>query len=142
MEDRKQTDSPEDWKNVSEKEWKKRLTAGQYRILRQKGTEAPFSGEYNNHFEKGIYVCAACGQELFPSSKKYDADTGWPSFRATISEDNVERVPDHSLPVERTEVICSHCGGHLGHVFDDGLQPTGEHFCIDSLALRFVPDNR
>jgi peptide-methionine (R)-S-oxide reductase len=136
-----QSPPTQQWKSLSEKEWKQRLTQDQFYILRRKGTERPFSGEYNNHYEKGIYVCAACGQELFSSETKYDAGTGWPGFWAAVSEANIEKVPDHSLPVERTEVICSRCGSHLGHVFDDGPEPTGEHFCIDSLALKFVPEN-
>lgn len=141
MDDKEERVTPENWKKVSENEWKKRLETEQYYILRQKGTEAPFSGKYDSHYEKGIYKCAACGQDLFSSKTKYDAGTGWPSFWSAISEDNIERVPDHSLPIKRTEVTCSRCGSHLGHVFNDGPPPTGEHFCIDSLALKFVPDN-
>lgn len=125
---------------ISEEEWKKRLSAEQFRILRKKGTEAPFSGKYNDFYEKGIYSCAGCGQKLFSSSSKYDAGTGWPSFWEAISEDNIERIPDYSLGMKRIEVICSRCGGHLGHVFDDGPAPTGEHFCIDSISLNFNPE--
>ncbi|WP_209679813.1 peptide-methionine (R)-S-oxide reductase MsrB [Methanohalophilus levihalophilus] len=137
----KKSETSENWKRVSDAEWKKRLKPEEYHILRQKGTEAPFSGEYDNHYKAGIYKCAACGQDLFSSKTKYDAGTGWPSFWSAISEDNIERVPDYSLMMKRTEVTCSRCGSHLGHVFDDGPPPTGEHFCIDSLALKFVPDD-
>ncbi|RNI12976.1 peptide-methionine (R)-S-oxide reductase [Methanohalophilus sp. RSK] len=127
----------ENWNQISEEEWKKRLSAEQFRILRKKGTEAPFSGKYNDFYEKGIYSCAGCGQELFSSSTKYDTGTGWPSFQEAVSEDNIERIPDYSPGMKRIEVICSRCGGHLGHVFDDGPAPTGEHFCIDSISLNF-----
>ena len=140
MEDKSKSDTTENWKSVSEREWKKRLKPEEFHILRQKGTEAPFSGKYDKHDKKGIYKCAACGQDLFSSETKYDAGTGWPSFWAAVSEDNIERVADYSLMMKRTEVTCNRCGSHLGHVFDDGPKPTGEHFCIDSLALKFAPD--
>ena len=121
----------------SEEEWKKILTPEQYRVLRKKGTETPWSGEYVDTKEKGVYKCAACGAEIFSSETKFDAHCGWPSFYAPIDKDKVELKLDTSLFRERTEVLCAKCGGHLGHVFDDGPQPTGERFCINSASLDF-----
>jgi len=121
----------------SEEEWKKILTPEQYRVLRKKGTETPWSGEYVDTKEKGVYKCAACGAEIFSSETKFDAHCGWPSFYAPIDKDKVELKLDTSLFRERTEVLCAKCGGHLGHVFDDGPQPTGERFCINSVSLDF-----
>ena len=121
----------------SEEEWKKILTPEQYRVLRKKGTETPWSGEYVDTKEKGVYKCAACGAEIFSSETKFDAHCGWPSFYAAIDKDKVELKLDTSLFRERTEVLCAKCGGHLGHVFDDGPQPTGERFCINSVSLDF-----
>jgi len=121
----------------SEEEWKKILTPEQYRVLRKKGTETPWSGEYVDTKEKGVYKCAACGAEIFSSETKFDAHCGWPSFYAPIDKDKVELKLDTSLFMERTEVLCAKCGGHLGHVFDDGPQPTGERFCINSASLDF-----
>ncbi|MBI2613269.1 MAG: peptide-methionine (R)-S-oxide reductase MsrB [Candidatus Levybacteria bacterium] len=127
-----------DLKNVTEGEWKKRLTPEQFNILREKGTEAPFSGRFYKNFEKGMYECAACGQELFASSTKFDSDCGWPSFDRSL-EGNIELKNDNSLGIQRTEALCSNCGSHLGHVFDDGpKETTGKRFCINSISLNFT----
>ena len=119
-------------------EWRKILTPEQYRILREKGTERAFSGKYDRNHEHGIYRCAACGLDLFRSEEKYDSGTGWPSFTAPIAPGNVVTRPDNSFFTHRTEVLCARCGGHLGHVFDDGPMPTGKRYCMNSAALQFV----
>ena len=123
--------------SVSKEEWRKELAPEKYHILIEKGTEPPFTGKFDKYDKEGIYVCAGCGQELFRSDEKYDSGSGWPSFWTPISSDRVELIPDDSLGVHRTEVVCSRCGGHLGHVFDDGPKPTGERYCINSLSLEF-----
>ncbi len=119
-------------------EWKAALTPEQYRILRQKGTEHPFKNEYNGNKAAGTYVCAACGQPLYSSETKYESGTGWPSFWQPISKDAVVTETDRALGMERNEVLCSKCGGHLGHVFEDGPKPTGLRYCMNSGAMKFI----
>lgn len=126
----------------TDEEWKKILTPEQYRVLRQKGTERPFTGEYENNYEPGTYVCAACGQELFKSDTKFDAGCGWPSFYREAAKGHIIEKIDLSLGMKRIEIICSKCGGHLGHVFDDGPQPTGLRYCVNSVSLKFIPGKK
>jgi len=121
----------------SDADWKKELTDEQYRVLREKGTERAFTGQYWNHKEDGVYRCAGCGNELFGSETKFDSGCGWPSFVSPLSSDVVETTDDNSHSMHRTEVLCRACGGHLGHVFDDGPQPTGLRYCINSASLKF-----
>ncbi len=121
----------------TDEEWREALTAEQYRIMREKGTESPNSGEYDQNKGKGVYLCAACGNELFSSDAKFESGTGWPSFWDTVREDSVETASDTSRDRKRVEVLCARCGGHLGHVFTDGPEPTGKRFCINSVSLKF-----
>lgn len=126
----------------TDKEWKDILTPEQFYVLRQKGTEPPFTGKYYYHKDDGIYVCAACENELFDSKSKYESGSGWPSFFEPISYDNIETEMDYSYGMERIEVKCASCGSHLGHVFPDGPKPTGMRYCINSVSLNFVERNK
>jgi len=121
----------------TDEEWKRELTPAEYHVLREKGTERAFTGKLWDNHEKGVYRCAACGNDLFVSDTKFDSGTGWPSFSEPIAAENVETEQDASLMMVRTEVHCSRCGGHLGHVFPDGPRPTGLRYCINSLSLDF-----
>jgi peptide-methionine (R)-S-oxide reductase len=132
-----QTTMKKDKIEKTEEEWKRTLSPEQYEVLREKGTEMPFSGKYYLHKEKGTYVCAACGNELFKSDTKFDAGCGWPSFSDVIDSSKVIYTKDKSHGMIRTEITCAKCGGHLGHVFDDGPTSTGLRYCINSVSIEF-----
>ncbi len=127
-------------KGKTEEYWKSKLTDEQYKVVREKGTEAPFTGKYLDNHESGMYECVACGHSLFSSDAKFESGTGWPSFDKAVNLENIELREDNSLFMKRTEVLCKNCGAHLGHVFDDGpMETTGERYCINSCALNFKP---
>ena len=126
----------------SDQEWKKQLTKEQYHILREKGTERAFTGRLLNNHESGMYICAGCGAELFSSDTKFESGTGWPSFYQPANQRNVGEKADNSLFMRRTEVLCNTCGGHLGHVFEDGPEPTGLRYCINSISLDFKKQDK
>jgi len=128
---------PEYEVNKSDEEWKQILTPVEFQILREKGTEYAFTGEYYKHKEEGTYVCAGCGNELFTSDSKYDSGCGWPSFYEPLNEEKIGEFEDRSHGMVRTEIVCNKCGGHLGHVFPDGPKPTGLRYCVNSASLDF-----
>ena len=128
-----------DVQQLTDEQWRERLTPEQYQVLRQKGTERPFSGAYVDNKDPGTYRCAACRTPLFTSDTKYDSGSGWPSFWKPLSDDAVRVEEDRSHGMVRTEVLCGTCGGHLGHLFPDGPQPTGERYCMNSVSMEFDP---
>jgi peptide-methionine (R)-S-oxide reductase len=136
--------SPKDTSKVANRtdaEWKSVLTAEQYHVLREKGTDRPFTGKYYLHSEKGVYSCAACGTQLFTSDMKFDSDCGWPSFDKEMAGDRIKQIKDTSFGMDRIEIVCAKCGGHLGHIFDDGPTITGKRYCVNSTSIDFTKKN-
>lgn len=125
-----------------EKDWKKILSEEEFRVLREKGTERPFSGKFNNHFEQGIYTCKSCNKELFDSSMKFDSGCGWPSFDNESKNANIEKIKDSSYGMIRTEIVCSNCKSHLGHLFNDGPTETSLRYCVNSVSIDFKIDKK
>ena len=125
--------------NKTDAEWKAQLSPEQYRVMRQAGTEAPFSGEYDQFWETGVYHCGGCGHPLFDAQSKFNAGCGWPSFGSELEEAGITQRPDFSHGMSRVELLCSQCGAHLGHIFPDGPAPTGTRYCINSVSLEFRP---
>lgn len=123
--------------NLSDSEWKSKLTPEQYYVLREKGTDRPFTGKYYLHNEKGVYSCAGCGQQLFSSDMKFDSDCGWPSFDKELAGGRIKKIKDTSFGMVRTEIVCAKCGSHLGHLFDDGPTLTGMRYCVNSTSINF-----
>jgi peptide-methionine (R)-S-oxide reductase len=128
--------------DLPDEEWQKKLTPEEYHILRKKGTERPYSGKFNLHFENGTYCCRGCETVLFDSSSKFNSHCGWPSFDNEITKGNITEIPDYSHGMVRTEIVCSKCGSHLGHVFDDGSTDTGLRYCVNSVSIDFAPKNQ
>ncbi len=128
--------------NKTDEEWRKELTPEQYHVMREKGTERAFTGIYHNTHDEGTYLCAACGNELFNSDTKFDSGCGWPSFYAPIAEGNVKESTDTTYGMKRTEITCAKCDAHLGHVFDDGPQPTGQRYCMNSVSLKLEKESK
>jgi len=139
MENKKVDKTPITPIELDDEEWRKRLTPEQYHVLREKETERPFTGKFYLHKEKGVYVCAGCGLELFYDTMKFDSPCGWPSFEGEIPFGRILKKPDFSYNMVRTEILCARCGGHLGHLFEDGPTQSGLRYCVNSLSLDFIP---